>query len=525
MNIYLRANIRKATIHLALVYFVFLMIVLAAAVYLNDLQHRHLADSLVRATRNSLVIRDLRQAVTVLEPAIDVSFVEISFVAADGRVIFALPAQISSEGSSGTFWLRTLEHKISTSTQTELGTVGTVRLRFNWLDAVSVPFAVWLAFLGFSVPIYRRLRSSIERRHQEILRVRESEVLATITKQVAHDIRSPLSALNLIVNSSLSDVSEEKRFIIRNATQRINDIANGLLQKAKADMNLFVEQTEPVMLVSVLDALTSEKRVQYREKCGLEILTDFSSAYGAFAKIDSVALARAVSNIVNNAVEAIDGSGRVVVSGRGYKDSVSIVISDNGKGIPSEIIAQLGRPGFSYGKEATIDAGSGLGLSHAREIVEGAQGKLTIQSGKNLGTMITLSFPRVSIPDWFVEKIVVARGSQIVSVDDEQTVHQIWASRLSKVDGNIQHQSFLSPKQFAMQFDLIREKETLFLVDFEFQGTSDTGFDAIERAGIVDRSILVTSRYDEPDVRTRARQLGVKILPKNLAAMIPIEIY
>jgi signal transduction histidine kinase len=59
------------------------------------------------------------------------------------------------------------------------------------------------------------------------------ESLEAQSKQVAHDIRSPLSALSMIVGT-LKDLPEEKRILIRNATQRINDIANGLLQKSKS---------------------------------------------------------------------------------------------------------------------------------------------------------------------------------------------------------------------------------------------------------------------------------------------------
>jgi signal transduction histidine kinase len=83
------------------------------------------------------------------------------------------------------------------------------------------------------------IESSLKFYGDEIGRLRNLEmkseslrVLSEVASQVAHDIRSPLSALNM-VSSELGEVPEEKRLLIRNSIQRINDIANDLLAKGK----------------------------------------------------------------------------------------------------------------------------------------------------------------------------------------------------------------------------------------------------------------------------------------------------
>src|SRR5262249_13643075 len=93
---------------------------------------------------------------------------------------------------------------------------------------------------------------------QQLRKSKEDNIRAKATMeiaaQVSHDIRSPLSALNMIMGT-LQSLPEEKRLIIRNATQRINDISNQLLQKAKGDGgNLQTNfASEPIMLVAQVD--------------------------------------------------------------------------------------------------------------------------------------------------------------------------------------------------------------------------------------------------------------------------------
>jgi hypothetical protein len=52
----------------------------------------------------------------------------------------------------------------------------------------------------------------------------------------------------------------------------------------------------------------------------------------------------------------------------------------------------------------------------------------------------------------------------------------------------------------------------------------ETGLDLIERLGIASRSVLVTSRYEDPRIRARCERLGLGILPKGLAALVPVEV-
>jgi hypothetical protein len=350
-----------------------------------------------------------------------------------------------------------------------------------------------------------------------------------------------------MVVASLKDLPEDKRLIIRSAAQRINDIANGLLQQSKksGDLTAFSPQaktqtpdapTEPQMLVALLDAIVSEKRIQYRERMEIEILADLNQGYGLFTHIHPAEFVRVISNLVNNAVEAMpDGlDGRVTaavtvavtVAIRGYKNQVAVIVSDNGKGISADVLARLGERGVTHGKEGT-QSGSGLGVYHARETVERAGGKFSIQSQVGVGTQVTLTFPRAETPKWFVDKIIIRPHAIIISLDDDQTIHQLWADRLSSAGAakaNVQHVAFSSLEQFMTWAKEHDTNTALFFVDYEFLAQPGNGLDAIEQAGIASRAILVTSRHEEPHVRARTEALRVRVLPKALAPLVPLAV-
>ena len=354
--------------------------------------------------------------------------------------------------------------------------------------------------------------------------------MVQVASQVSHDIRSPLSALTMVIGT-LDGVAEESRIILRSATHRINDIANLLRQKGKkpplAPGKSATETAAPesVMLVALLDSIVSEKRVQFRPNLGIQIHTDFARGYGLFAQIEASEFARSISNLINNSVEALSSPGEITVAlYRGTRQAV-ITVRDNGKGIPPQVLEQLGESPMSHGKEGT-QSGSGLGVYHARQTFVNAKGSFRIDSQIGRGTTITMTLPGDEPPWWFVEKIELIRGMRVVSVDDDQTIHQIWSERLKTlVAGDlIEHLAFSSIETFCRQMASLPDREILYLIDYEFLGQKGDGLDLIERLRIGKKSILVTSRFDETAVRTRAETLRIKILPKGLAPVVPIEL-
>lgn len=244
--------------------------------------------------------------------------------------------------------------------------------------------------------------------------------LAEVSAQVAHDIRSPLAALD----SALRDVPQlpdEKRLLIRGAAGRIRDIAEDLLEK-----NGGRRRPEPCRLAELIRTVVAEKQAQFRGRGGVAIV--FSAGRdqdGLLAAAVPADLGRVLSNLINNGVEALRGGGTVTVSLSAEGEEAVVAVGDTGRGIPPEVLASLGRRGKTYGKEG----GSGLGLYHAMTTVESWGGRLSMDSEQGKGTTVTLRLTRVQAPPSAAAgpgKRTGKCGARAVLLDDDALVRLNW---------------------------------------------------------------------------------------------------
>lgn len=349
--------------------------------------------------------------------------------------------------------------------------------------------------------------------------------MADIAAQVAHDIRSPLAAI-ATVEKDLREIPEERRVILRSAINRIRDIASDLLEKNKPSKRANAEKDvlAPQLLSALVEQLLSEKRLQYRTRHNIAIHFHLNrESYGLFAAVHPKELKRVISNLVNNAIESISDSGNVDLYLKPTGGFVDISITDNGCGIPADLIPRLGFKGETHGKSE----GQGLGLSHARTWVSLWGGDLLIDSNVGEGTKVTIRLPISPTPEWFLDKLYLR--STIVILDDDPSIHQIWRGRFASSAPEFERLSIFN---FATTQELHRwchenpvlMKQALFLLDFELLGSDQNGLDVANSLDISDRSVLVTSRFEEQKIRERCLRLGMKLIPKGLAGFVPIVV-
>lgn len=519
---------------------------------LNYIYHQRLAEVMVEGVRNSTIIGDYRNTIETLNTNFNKDFNSVTLYTDGGQRIFSLPPSIfvQSKSSSG-LWENISFNRVlipiefsDNGEKSQFGEYVFVYSRFSF-------FWYWgltaLITLIFGIWLFRQSKNRLIS-NQELIKVKEvAEARFKMARQVSHDIRSPLAALNMMLGE-LAQVPESKRIIIRSSVQRINDIANELLTKGKEhsisghrDESSVVsitndkpkrEQALTVeLLYPIIDTIVSEKRLQFREKQGIEIEADILNAYGLFAKINSTELKRALSNSITNAVEAFPESyGKVLLSLKSTDRAVVLTINDNGKGIPPHVLERLGQIGVTHGKDGT-QSGSGLGVYHAKNTVESFGGKFQIESRENVGTKIIMTFPKVPAPKWFIEKLLIEPGTQIITLDDEISIQQVWQIRFNDID--VKHNDitlfpFTSGDEFKVwmsTFELkVNANRRIYLVDFELLNQKQNGLEIIEKLGIGRQSILVTSRYEEKVIREKCEALGIRLIPKPMAGFVPIEI-
>lgn len=376
------------------------------------------------------------------------------------------------------------------------------------------------------------LAQRFKNQQDRLLELQRSSEYAKIASQVSHDIRSPLSALNMIL-FHLDKLDEEIRVLIRSSVNRINDIANSLLTQSKKHQNLrriqnVTSLTDKVLVSSITDSLISEKRIQYHEYEGLILQAHLCQSYGLFTKINPVEFKRALSNLINNAIESLpETAGHVDVLIDQKDEEIRIIIRDDGIGIPEDILRKLRVKGESFGKKMSSESGTGLGISHARQTLEAAGGRLEIQSQTSAGTEVTMWLKKQTPPVWFVERLNISRSQTIIALDDDNSVLQVWKQKFS----NIIHQNqidlitFSNPEKLREWIRMNEDEKysAFFLLDYELLGSTCTGLDLIEEFRLNENSILVTSRYEESAIRKRCEALGVKLLPKDMASLMPVQ--
>ncbi|MBI3289617.1 MAG: sensor histidine kinase, partial [Elusimicrobia bacterium] len=257
--------------------------------------------------------------------------------------------------------------------------------------------------LVLSLGLAARIKKLREDKLRSEERLAQEQGAAALASRVAHDIRSPLAALD-VVEKDLSRLPESKRVLVRGAINRIRDIANTLVSKKHSADAPISAAPSTESLSGLADAILSEKRLQYRKQAGLVLEADFAAgAHGLFARVEAGALKRDLSNLITNAVEALGPSGRVIVSLHEEDDRAVLAVQDDGMGIPREALPRIGEKGFTHGKPG----GQGLGVHHARADALSWGGTLDIESSPGRGTKVALRLPLAQAPAWFVPRLEV----------------------------------------------------------------------------------------------------------------------
>tara|TARA_B100001248_G_scaffold262736_1_gene261981 strand:- start:40354 stop:43800 length:3447 start_codon:yes stop_codon:yes gene_type:complete len=366
-------------------------------------------------------------------------------------------------------------------------------------------------FIGLIFSRNKALRESLKKTH--------AFKIKNMAEQVSHDIRSPAVSLKMFCKH-LRGLSEDNRDVIIGSTNRITDISNTLLSDNETEGQTQGElRVKPELLFAVIDSLVSEKRIAF-ENQGVELKTSIAD-YTLFASVDRVELQRVLCNLMNNAAEAFTESDekRIVSIGLNFVgDTIRVYVEDNGCGIPSENLQVIFEEGKSFGKAN----GFGMGLAHAKRTLESWGGCISVESTIDQGTRVTLELKRVASPAWFSCSID-SQAQRIVIVDDVESIHQLWESRLETFKDKVELIHHYNPEDFLAWYQRHgKEKVTQYLIDYTFTEEDQNGLDLIEKSGLASNALLVTSFFEEKSIHSRCLALGVKLLPKYIVPYIPI---
>ncbi|MFN3698483.1 MAG: sensor histidine kinase [Pseudobdellovibrio sp.] len=217
--------------------------------------------------------------------------------------------------------------------------------------------------------------------------LKEKELISNIARQVAHDVRSPLSVLNLVIqtfkeSNNFKD-SNDSIELLNQAINRINSITEDLLSKSRKGIS------NSFSLSSLLESIVKEKQYLLGSS-NLKINLMYSTINNAdlVTIIEKSDIERIVSNIINNSIESLESSneGFVKIELDVVGSRNLIKITDNGHGMTADVLSKVCSKGFTFGKSD----GNGLGLYHAKSTIESAGGVFRISSEVGVGTVVEI---------------------------------------------------------------------------------------------------------------------------------------
>lgn len=404
----------------------------------------------------------------------------------------------------------------------------------NWIAWIAfTPILLAIAHLMFSSePTQIELDMAKERaqllieektlRDAELL---QSKALSDLARQVAHDIKSPVSALEIVSKKGSEIPESDRQQLLSQSIQRIRQIAGDLLQKETLSPLRDRDTPRVTFLPLIIHNVLIEKQMQIPAQNNVLFVFDKKSAYDAahFSPVDAQLFARMFSNLVQNAIESRPERPRVPhtphmveVGLEASEHSVAVTLSDNGKGISPELLPLLLEDGGSYGKAT----GSGLGLRRAKEWVELNQGELTVQSALEQGTRIRIQLPRAKPAAWFLPDLPVRSFARVIAADDDPSILAYWEQRLKPLTSVTTCGSLAALEHII---ETVAVGDTLFLIDQRFRADRDSGLDLIIKRGIQKQSILVTTETHSYEIQEACLAAGVWLLPKSFLDDVKIR--
>jgi PAS domain S-box-containing protein len=221
---------------------------------------------------------------------------------------------------------------------------------------------------------------------EELLRRTEKlSVVGELAAGFAHEIRNPLTTVKgflQLIGLEAKEKNQEYITIMLNEIDRLEMITNEFMVVAKPQVTKYEMEDLQIMTESVIKFLQPQALLN-----NIEMKTVIHEPL-AEVYCDKHQLRQVLINIYKNAMEAMPSGGVITTELAIYKNDISIAITDEGVGIPDELIPKLGEPFYSLKEK-----GTGLGLMVSKKIIESHEGELLINSKPNIGTTMTIVIP------------------------------------------------------------------------------------------------------------------------------------
>ncbi|NOV03345.1 ATP-binding protein [Paenibacillus planticolens] len=359
--------------------------------YNYDESHRRL-DQLIRQKQSLVLIlidcTDLKAMNTTrgfqagnfilkqLAELLKILFKDALFIARYGGDEFAIVMPLVTDPSS----TQSLTQKLDSELPKLTGIQITYGIASYPLDGLTKDELILLAEHN----LFTKKRESWLKREEHMLRSDKLRVIGELASGMAHEIRNPLTTIKGFMQISKANGYNIENWygLIMEEIDRMSDLTAEFLQFSKPHSIDFRVHSLHECMLKVIALMESEAtrfghQIHYKE-----------SMDAALVLMDQDKMIQLLLNIVKNACEAMQENGVIHMQLMCDAKQVTVIIADNGPGIPGDQLEKIFHPFFT-----TKESGTGLGLSICYKIVQDHQGTLEVESELGTGTRFIITFP------------------------------------------------------------------------------------------------------------------------------------
>ncbi|WP_226666067.1 PAS domain S-box protein [Metabacillus litoralis] len=230
------------------------------------------------------------------------------------------------------------------------------------------------------------LRDISDRKKTEELMLRSEKlsIAGQLAAGIAHEIRNPLTAIKGFLQIMKPDMDHHNQYyqIIFSELNRIELILSELLMLAKPQETYFKRTNIVTLLQEVAMLLETQANMNsvFIDQQHTELLLSVHS--------DENQLKQVFINLFKNAIDAMSNGGKLSVHTKKERNKAIIAVTDEGEGIPSDLINRIGEPFLT-----TKEKGNGLGLMITYKIIEDHKGNILVDSELGKGTTFIVELP------------------------------------------------------------------------------------------------------------------------------------
>jgi signal transduction histidine kinase len=247
--------------------------------------------------------------------------------------------------------------------------------------------------IGSLIDEYNRMIDQLAESAQQLARSERESAWREMARQVAHEIKNPLTPMKLHVQHLQRTWKEHPEQL----EETINKFSRALIEQidtlagiASAFSSFARMPGEQFMAVNIPEIVKNSVNL-YSESSTATIRIQDETSGQAEVYADKDQMLRVFSNLIKNAIQAIpdDRKGEIIIRINQDDHEVDISVSDNGTGISPDRVDKIFMPNFT-----TKTGGTGLGLAMVKSIIENSQGRIWFETREERGTTFFIRLPR-----------------------------------------------------------------------------------------------------------------------------------